>query len=624
MDRLVFGMHHLNISQVGTLIDGKPHYSHPNAALDLCGQDSGEDFFWNKEADTCFYCSGAFGTKATGNTRFFVSCDYQGKQKKVMCADGKERVVTLAMTHSGRDFRLYHIYEPNELMYSEGVQGKATGFHIHLEVAEGSVKTKYWDDKLKVYRMKGEMNPVNAFFILDGFTTVVNTQGLKFKHCDTTVVKQATDTGDTGDMSFKDFKAHKAETQKIIDAHCNDFTYPTAKDYLAKKGGYKAYVKSLGGVFTKYADFNGKVETFAELSEIGDYVWGLYDLWGVDYSNGCSYVFRENRYKAYDGAKSAYYPQEKPVGRFAVNYAAFSFANGNDLPTADAMFGDCAEGGKYYAVTNCGQGVVQMLKKAGLCPKDFPDPAEYPEYWRTHGYPYTLIKSTKDLRIGDVLYFFNKPLKNRATMEQLNNWHEGGFHTAIVGEMTTDGYVLYDSGHAYTYYGEFRNFRKFTDKPYQWAEDWIGIRFDFGLQGDFMTGWKAEGGKWYYYESGKKITGWKKIKWKNGTDWFYFDKNGVMQTGWKKLGWSKGTDWFYFTEDGAMVTGWQFLSWSGGTNWFYFNSDGVMQTGLQFVEWKGKKDWYLFDSNGAMQTGKQKAEIVLSGSGALTGGKKIG
>lgn len=140
MDRLVFGMHHLNISQVGTLIDGKPHYSHPNAAIDLCGEDSGIDFYWNKESDTCFYCSGAFGTRNTGNTRFFVSCDRQGKRKKVLCADGKERVVTIAMTHSGKDFRLYHIYEPEEIMYQEGTQGKATGNHIHLEVAEGSVK----------------------------------------------------------------------------------------------------------------------------------------------------------------------------------------------------------------------------------------------------------------------------------------------------------------------------------------------------------------------------------------------------------------------------------------------------------------------------------------------------
>ena len=400
-------------------------------------------------------------------------------------------------------------------------------------------------------------------------------------------------------MSFADFKAHKAETQKIINEHCNDFTCPSAKQYLEKKGGYKAYIRDLGGVFTKYADFTGKVKTFAELSEIGDYVWGLYDIWGVDYSNGCTYNFRENRYKAYDGAKSAYYTQEKPVSRFSVNYSAFSFANGSDLPAVDTMFGDCAEGGKYYAVTNCGQGVVQMLKKAGLCPANFPDPAEYPQYWKEHGYPYTLIKSTKDLRIGDVLYFFNKKIPNRSTIKELPNWADGGFHTAIVGEMTSDGYVLYDSGHAYTYYGEFRNFRKYSDKPYQWAEDWIGLRFDFGLTGGQMNGWYKDGNKWYFYEDGKKATGWRKIKWSGGTDWFYFDSNGVMLTGWQKLKWSKGENWFYFTSDGAMVTG------------------------MQYLEWKGKKNWYLFDTTGAMLTGSQKAKLKFDNSGAMTGGEHI-
>lgn len=181
MNRLVFGMHDLNISQVGTLIDGRPHYSHPNFALDLTGSDAGIDYWKNKEADVCFYCAGAFGTKKTGNTRFFVSCDAAGKQMPVRCADGKARVVTLAMTHSGRDYRLYHIYTPGEIMYQEGTAGRATGNHVHMEVAEGSVRTKYWDAKLKVWRMKGEFNPVDAFFVLEPYTKVIDTKGLKFK-----------------------------------------------------------------------------------------------------------------------------------------------------------------------------------------------------------------------------------------------------------------------------------------------------------------------------------------------------------------------------------------------------------------------------------------------------------
>lgn len=390
------------------------------------------------------------------------------------------------------------------------------------------------------------------------------------------------------------FKAHKAETQKIIEAHKKDFNYNTAKDYLAKKGGYRAYVKSLGGVFAKYIDFKGKVTTYEQLTEIGDYVWGLYDLFGVDYSNGCSYTYSENIYKAYAKDGSQYYPTEDPKARFKMNYSAFGFSNGSDLPGVDEMFEECIKGGPYYAITNCGQGVVQMLKKAGLCPRSFPDPAEYPAYWKTNGYSYKLIKNTKDLKVGDVLYFFNKKIPNRSSITELPNWADGGFHTAIVGEMTSDGYVLYDSGHAYTYYGEFRNFRNYSDKPYQWAEDWIGLRFDFGLKGGTMNGWKKENGKWYYYDNDKKLIGWHKIKWSKGTDWFYFDSKGVMLTGWQKLKWSKGENWFYFTPDGAMVTG------------------------VQYLEWNGKTDWYVFDNNGVMLTGKAKLEVTLDNSGRMT------
>lgn len=588
MDRLVFGMHHLNITQAGTVLDGKQHYSHPNAAIDLAGEDSGIDYWYNKESETYFYCSGYFGNRSTGNTRFFVTCDQNGQKKKILCADGKERVITLALTHSGKDYQLYHVYKPGDILYQEGTAGRATGNHIHLEVAEGSQKTKYWDVKMKVYRMMGEMDPRNAFFILDGYTKVVNTQGLIFKHCSKVNVEE--------EPMGLGFKAHKAETQKIIDAHKKDFNANTVKSFLASKGGYKAYLKSLGGVFAKYVDFTGKVTTYEQLSEIGDYVWGLYDIWGVDYSNGCSYTYSENIYKAYAKDGSQFYPKEDPKARFKMNYSAFSFGNGNDLPGVDEML---SNPDKYYAITNCGQGVVQTLKKAGLCPKTFPDPAEYPSFWKTNGYPYKLIKDTKDLKIGDVLYFFKKSIANRSSITELSNWASGGFHTAIVGEMTSDGYILYDSGHAYTYYGEFRNQRKFSDNPYQWAEDWIGLRFDFGLKGGTMNGWKKENGKWYFYDNGKKITGWKKIKWSKGTDWFWFDSNGAMVTGWKKINWNKKDSWFYFTADGAMVTG------------------------LQYLDWKGKKDFYLFDENGVMTTGKVKMEALFEASGVLKSGHKI-
>lgn len=254
MDRLVFGMHHLNISQCGTLIDGKPHYSHPNYALDLCGQDSGIDFYFNKESETFFYCTGAFGTRATGNTRFFATCDNKGKPKEVLCSDGKKRVITLAMTHSNKDFLIGKIYAPQSVLYEEGTAGRATGAHIHLEVAEGWQKTKYWDTRLKVYRMKGEFNPVDAFFILDGYTTVVNTQGLSFKHCSQTKVEETDMT-----VYFKPVKDNVRLRSKPVNGSVLTYIYTGNK---AEVLGFTERIESDGYEWAKvrYGKFEGYVQ----------------------------------------------------------------------------------------------------------------------------------------------------------------------------------------------------------------------------------------------------------------------------------------------------------------------------------------------------------------------------
>ena len=373
-------------------------------------------------------------------------------------------------------------------------------------------------------------------------------------------------------MSFSDFTAHKAETQKIIDAHKNDFNADTVQSYLDNHGGYKAYVRSLGGVFRKYIDFTGKVTSREQLDEVADYVWGLYDIWGVDYSNGCSYDYAENRYKAKCGCGGAFYPREAPKARFNMNYSAFGFSNDKDLPTVDEML---SRPGKYFAICNCGQGVVQTLKKAGLVPCNYPDPATYPAYYRANGYDYKIIRKASDLQPGDVLLFYNKPIEFRETRTSFNNWESGMFHTAIVGERTDKYIIMYDSGHAYTYYGECRNWRKIGDnKVYQWAVDWIGIRLKVIENLKKPTGWKKISGEWYYYRDGKAVEGWQK------------------------------------------------LQWSKGENWFWFDSNGVMVTGLHNLSWQGKKDWYYFDKNGCMVKGKATVHAKFNKSGKLTGGEK--
>ena len=181
-DRMIFGMRALNITQAGSKISGRPSLSHVSYELDLAGSDSGIDYWYNWMPETCWYCAGSFGTKATGNTRFYWSVDKNGKAKKVLCADGKERYLTLAMTHSSRSYPVGEIIGYKGILYQEGTAGRATGNHIHLEVCEGRVKTKTRNSKGN-YNLPNMLDPRSVFFICDSLTTVMNTQGLSFRHC---------------------------------------------------------------------------------------------------------------------------------------------------------------------------------------------------------------------------------------------------------------------------------------------------------------------------------------------------------------------------------------------------------------------------------------------------------
>ena len=283
-------------------------------------------------------------------------------------------------------------------------------------------------------------------------------------------------------MGYSNFKAHIPETQAIIEKHKNDFNNKTVSEYLKKAGGYKAYVKSLGGVFAKYINFTGKIKTYKELEEIADYVWGLYDIWGVDYGNGCSYTYSNNVYKTKSDSSSRFYLTENPKARFNVNYAAFGFANGSDMPGVDEMLGNPD---KYYAVLNCDQGVLQLLKKAGLVSKDLPGPGTYPALYKSKGYSYKIITNANQLMPGDVILCFNKTTNKNLTT--LSNWMPNHYHTTIViARDNINGTITCgESGHKYTYYGEYRNITKIKDnKPYSGAKDWLGVRYNWGLKMD--------------------------------------------------------------------------------------------------------------------------------------------
>lgn len=92
------------------------------------------------------------------------------------------------MTHSNLEYNkpiIGKVYSNGEAMYEEGTTGKATGNHIHYEVAEGLHYNKTYDSSLGVYRMPNELKPEDVCFICDSFSIVKDMGGEYMKHCDT-------------------------------------------------------------------------------------------------------------------------------------------------------------------------------------------------------------------------------------------------------------------------------------------------------------------------------------------------------------------------------------------------------------------------------------------------------
>lgn len=193
MDNLCFGMEYLNITQ---LPGGR--YSHANQAVDLGGRDAGKDI-WYARGETYWKCTCCWYSGT--NTYHFLSCDSKGKPIKVHCADGKDRVVTVSLTHDLNKHKIGRLYH-KEKMYQEGTKypyaGKVTGNHIHLEIAEGDVRKRY-KAKNGTWTLYNELNPLDVMFVDDSFTKVINTKGAVLKHC-----SDITYEGDEAIMNLND------------------------------------------------------------------------------------------------------------------------------------------------------------------------------------------------------------------------------------------------------------------------------------------------------------------------------------------------------------------------------------------------------------------------------------
>lgn len=103
----------------------------------------------------------------------------------------------------------------------------------------------------------------------------------------------------------------------------------------------------------------------------------------------------------------------------------------------------------------------------------------------------------------------------------------------------------------------------------EWGNDvsFVNLPFDPPANG-FYTYF----GDTYYYENGKKVTGFKYI----APNYYYFDENGIMQ----RNKWVFDVSyWYYFGSDGKVIRDNWINDPEGSATWFHSDENGRMQMG---------------------------------------------
>ncbi len=214
----------------------------------------------------------------------------------------------------------------------------------------------------------------------------------------------------TTNKKFSGDLSNRTITQAIIDKHAKDFDYTNYDSKIKAAGGYTAYVKSLGGIFTMYPGRNAKikVKTACDFQAAAEYAYGLWSIWGVDYDNGTTY------HKWGDETSD----ETDAFYRGSSNRYVHAGWASEDVDT------NLSEG---PFRTNCNCSSDAMIQKTDLYfEKDLST------LFRGMIKRSKVGKITKvsDLQVGDIVHYFG----------------DGWRHVALVGEVYSDYVILYDGG----------------------------------------------------------------------------------------------------------------------------------------------------------------------------------
>lgn len=200
----------------------------------------------------------------------------------------------------------------------------------------------------------------------------------------------------------------REDTQTIINKHNKDFNVST---YSKKCPDYSAYVKGLGGIFSRLYGVTSKPTTADEFRDQVEYVAGIMAIWGFDYWNG------KTRHRWGKGSSDAFY------GKTA------------KLKCKGGSIGQLCQGsGGRSRITCCNYGVDTVLQHMSL-KRAATDRIKTWAKW------YGTVSAKKDLRPGNIVHFYTS-VGSRSNPSTWKSWH----HVAIVVKVADGKIWLADFG----------------------------------------------------------------------------------------------------------------------------------------------------------------------------------
>ncbi len=280
--------------------------------------------------------------------------------------------------------------------------------------------------------------------------------------------------GATTNVNYSGWLDFREETRQIVKKNMDGINWKNHDSFLSSKGGYSNYIKSLGGVFAKFGgtDYKIPIKTAADLQEAAEYFYGIFSIYGPDYSAGKRWpVWGEslnNHGVSTKGTKDGFYygyddrpyksSKSSPCGRHVQMSIDYEFGKGYK--------GESCR--KNRIRNNCNYSQDSFARQTDLKLPSSSKSWTSSSSWH-HG---KTIKHTSELLVGDWVNYSNCS----------NKFSDGCWiHIAMVGEVYKDVVVLYDGGGRFNrdrHYKKimYRNTDSLKNTTYKDYKMWAAVR----------------------------------------------------------------------------------------------------------------------------------------------------